>query len=77
MLSFITWHAFLCLSHSLSIAVDATPHAIVAVTVPATTMLTISHLYPISCIPHVNPFCLTEAYKLPQSVATSRCGETI
>ncbi len=29
----------------LSAAVDATPHAIVAITVPATTMLTMSHLY--------------------------------
>ncbi len=39
MLSSITWHTYLSLS--LSIAVDVTPHAIVAITLPATTILTI------------------------------------
>ncbi len=44
MLSSITWLASLF----LSTAVDATTHAIVAITVPATTMLTMSHLYSLS-----------------------------
>ncbi len=50
----IAHHAFIhhlaCISLSLSTAVDATsdatPQAIVAIIVPATTMLTMSHLYP-------------------------------
>ncbi len=46
MLSSITWYAFLPLSPSLSSAADATHYAIVAITVPATTMLTMSHFYP-------------------------------
>ncbi len=44
MLSSITWIASLI----LSTVVDATPHAIVTITVPATTMLTMSHLYNLS-----------------------------
>ncbi len=35
-------------SLSLSTAVDATPHAIVAITVPAKTMLTLSYVYSLS-----------------------------
>ncbi len=42
-------HHLACISlspPSLSTAVDATPHAIVDIIVPAITMLTMSHLYP-------------------------------
>ncbi len=61
MLSSITWHAF---SHSLSTAVDATPHVIVVITIPATIMLTMSHLYPCK-----------QAYKCRHSVIS--CEEAV
>ncbi len=41
-------HHLACISLSLSTAVDANPHAIVAITVPATTMITMLHLRSLS-----------------------------
>ncbi len=50
-------HHLACISLliSLSTAVDATPHAILAIIVPATTMLIMSHLHVASLQPMLDP----------------------
>ncbi len=48
----------------LSTAIDATPHAIVAITVPATTMLTMLHLYSLSPAYQGQPLIIYAKYLL-------------
>ncbi len=57
MLSCITWYSSLSIYLSLSTAVDATPHVIVTITVPDTTIFYVTCIYPLQSI--LDPLYLT------------------